>query len=77
MEQQKDEFVSLKELTHKGLANVVTHMNGRGMSADFSNSVGLRDWARYYAAARACRTSPVVFRASLKIKNDKKDLTES
>ena len=72
MEQMTDQFVSLKNLTHKGLANVVQHMSGIGMKADYSNGVGLRDWARYYAVVRTGKTSPTVFRGSLKIKSEDK-----
>jgi hypothetical protein len=72
MEEQKDQYVSFQNLTHKGLAAVVTHMTGTGMAANFTNSEDSRDWARYYASLRTSKQSPVAFRASLKIKGEDK-----
>lgn len=76
MENNVDQFVSMKNLTPKGLANVVTHMSGRGMGADFSNGASLRDWARYYAVSNSMKISPVLFRANLKIKTEREDKKE-
>jgi hypothetical protein len=68
-----DQFVSLKGLTHKQLANVVTHITGTGMKADYTSGENLREWARYYAVVRTGTTSPVVYRKALKVGDEKKD----
>jgi hypothetical protein len=77
MEEQKDQYVSFKNLTHKGLAAVVTHMTGTGTTANFTSGEAMRDWARYYSVLKATKPSPVKFRIGLRIKGeDKKNLTE-
>jgi hypothetical protein len=72
MEEQKDQYVTFKNLTHKGLASIITHTTGTGMAANFTNSEDSRDWARYYAALKTTKQSPVAFRAALKIKGEDK-----
>ena len=53
METIKDEFISMKDLTHKQLANIVlaniTWLKGEGQPA---LSEHMRDWARYYALCK-------------------------
>ena len=74
--EQQDQFVDFKQMTHKQLANVVTHMTGTGMKADFTSSEAQRDWARYYATVKAGRVSPVVFRSGLRVEGEKKEKKE-
>lgn len=70
---EQEQFVSFKNLTHKGLANVVTHTTGTGMKADFTSPEGQRDWARYYAVSKVMRQNPVLARAALKIKVEREE----
>jgi hypothetical protein len=70
MEEQKDLYISFKDLTHKGLAAIVTHMTGTGTMANFTSGEAMRDWARYYSVLKATKPSPVAFRAALKIKGE-------
>jgi hypothetical protein len=72
MEEPKDQYVSFKNLTHKGLASVVQHMTGTGMAANFTSGEDVRNWARYYAVVKTTQKSPVVIRAAFKIKGEDK-----